>query len=49
MGCTVSADEMRSNEIDQMLRKEGEKQAREVKLLLLGKNYFVVFCHNLGH
>lgn len=37
MGCTLSADEMRSNQIDQMLRKEGEKQAKEVKLLLLGK------------
>lgn len=37
MGCTLSADEMRSNQIDQMLRKEGDKQAKEVKLLLLGK------------
>ena len=36
MGCTLSADEVRSNQIDQMLRKEGEKQAKEVKLLLLG-------------
>ena len=36
MGCALSADEVRSNQIDQMLRKEGEKQAKEVKLLLLG-------------
>jgi hypothetical protein len=41
MGCGLSADEAaaasRSKEIDQMLRKDGEKSAREVKLLLLGK------------
>lgn len=40
MGCGMSADERaaasRSHEIDQMLRREGEKQSREVKLLLLG-------------
>ena len=42
MGCTMSADEQaaldRSREIDQMLRRDGDKQAREVKLLLLGKS-----------
>ena len=41
MGCGLSADEAaaasRSKEIDQMLRRDGEKAAREVKLLLLGK------------
>ena len=41
MGCGLSADEAaaasRSKEIDQMLRKDGEKAAREVKLLLLGE------------
>ena len=41
MGCGMSADERaaasRSHEIDQMLRREGEKQSREVKLLLLGE------------
>ncbi len=41
MGCTMSADERaameKSREIDQMLRREGEKAAREVKLLLLGE------------
>ena len=42
MGCTLSAEERaamdRSKEIDQMLRREGDKQSREVKLLLLGKS-----------
>jgi len=41
MGCGLSAEERaaasRSHEIDQMLRREGEKAAREVKLLLLGE------------
>ena len=42
MGCGLSADEVaaatrRSKEIDQMLRRDGEKAAREIKLLLLGK------------
>lgn len=40
MGCTMSADERaaldRSREIDQMLRRDADKQSREVKLLLLG-------------
>lgn len=43
MGCGMSAEERaaasRSHEIDQMLRREGEKAAREVKLLLLGESY----------
>ena len=41
MGCGMSLEEReaasRSHEIDQMLRREGEKAAREVKLLLLGE------------
>lgn len=41
MGCTLSADERaaldRSREIDQMLRRDADRQSREVKLLLLGK------------
>ena len=41
MGCGMSAEERaaasRSHEIDRMLRSEGEKAAREVKLLLLGE------------
>ena len=41
MGCAVSALEKeaaeRSKKIDQELRRDGEKAAREVKLLLLGK------------
>ena len=41
MGCTMSAEDRaaldKSREIDQMLRREGEKAAREVKLLLLGE------------
>lgn len=40
MGCGLSADETaaanRSKAIDQMLRREGEKASKEVKLLLLG-------------
>ncbi len=36
MGCTLSADEVRSKQIDRMLMKEGEKEAKEVQLLLLG-------------
>lgn len=41
MGCTVSAEDKaaaeRSKMIDKNLREDGEKAAREVKLLLLGK------------
>lgn len=40
MGCTVSAEDKaaaeRSKMIDKNLREDGEKAAREVKLLLLG-------------
>lgn len=42
MGCTVSAEDKaaaeRSKMIDKNLREDGEKAAREVKLLLLGKS-----------
>lgn len=52
MGCTLSADERaaldRSREIDQMLRRDADRQSREVKLLLLGKlrifTFFVASC-----
>ena len=44
MGCALSADEVRSNQIDQMLRKEGDKQAKEIKLLLLGTFFCFVCC-----
>ncbi|KAJ7998692.1 hypothetical protein DPEC_G00207510 [Dallia pectoralis] len=40
MGCTLSAEDKaaaeRSKMIDKNLREDGEKAAREVKLLLLG-------------
>nr|KAF6420381.1 G protein subunit alpha i2 [Molossus molossus] len=42
MGCTVSAEDKaaaeRSKMIDKNLREDGEKAAREVKLLLLGSS-----------
>lgn len=41
MGCTVSQEDKaaaeRSKMIDKNLREDGEKAAREVKLLLLGE------------
>lgn len=41
MGCTLSAEDKaaveRSKMIDRNLREDGEKAAREVKLLLLGE------------
>lgn len=41
MGCAVSSADKeaveRSKKIDKDLRADGERQAREVKLLLLGK------------
>uniref|UniRef100_A0ACB8F431 Uncharacterized protein n=1 Tax=Sphaerodactylus townsendi TaxID=933632 RepID=A0ACB8F431_9SAUR len=41
MGCTLSAEDKaaaeRSRMIDRNLREDGEKAAKEVKLLLLGK------------
>lgn len=41
MGCTVSTEDKaaaeRSKMIDKNLREDGEKAAREVKLLLLGR------------
>ena len=40
MGCAISSDDKaaveRSKQIDKGLRADGEKAAREVKLLLLG-------------
>ena len=45
MGCAVSTDDKaaseRSRQIDRNLRVDGDKQAREVKLLLLG--WWVLF------
>lgn len=45
MGCTLSTEDKaaveRSKMIDRNLRDDGEKAAREVKLLLLGKEYMV--------
>lgn len=41
MGCAASGDKAandRSRQIDKNLRDEGERAAREVKLLLLGKS-----------
>ena len=42
MGCTISAEDKaaaeRSKMIDKNLRADGERAAREVKLLLLGKS-----------
>lgn len=42
MGCTLSTEDKaaveRSKMIDRNLRDDGEKAAREVKLLLLGKH-----------
>lgn len=44
MGCTLSTEDKaaveRSKMIDRNLRDDGEKAAREVKLLLLGKKQF---------
>lgn len=41
MGCAPSSEDRqaqeRSKQLDRMLRADGEKAAREVKLLLLGK------------
>lgn len=47
MGCTVSAEDKaaaeRSKMIDKNLREDGEKAAREVKLLLLGMPFIGVW------
>lgn len=49
MGCTLSAEDKaaveRSKMIDRNLREDGEKAAREVKLLLLGKGCREVRVH----
>ena len=46
MGCAFSNDDKTANErskqIDRTLRTDGEKSAKEVKLLLLGKNLFLL-------
>lgn len=52
MGCAVSstADKEaaeRSKKIDRDLRADGERAAREVKLLLLGEKINLVFSSNL--
>lgn len=43
MGCAASSEDRqaqeRSKQLDRMLRADGEKAAREVKLLLLGKHF----------
>lgn len=48
MGCTVSAEDKaaaeRSKMIDKNLREDGEKAAREVKLLLLGESWHATLC-----
>ena len=51
MGCTLSADERaaldHSREIDQMLRRDADRQSREVKLLLLGKSHLCLISFNI--
>lgn len=50
MGCTLSTEDKaaveRSKMIDRNLRDDGEKAAREVKLLLLGKIALVMVRKN---
>lgn len=52
MGCTVSQEDKaaaeRSKMIDKNLREDGEKAAREVKLLLLGKSSVTALTLTLG-
>jgi len=47
MGCATSAEDKtaadRSKQIEKELRADGEKAAREVKLLLLGNRFSVFF------
>jgi hypothetical protein len=46
MGCAVSSDDKaaqeRSKQIEKQLRADGEKAAREVKLLLLGLSSYKI-------
>lgn len=53
MGCTVSAEDKaaaeRSKMIDKNLREDGEKAAREVKLLLLGRSRLTVLNNVNAH
>jgi hypothetical protein len=51
MGCAVSTAvekeaAERSKKIDKDLRADGERAAREVKLLLLGKEYAIMICNH---
>lgn len=57
MGCTISSGEKeaveRSKKIDKTLRADGEKAAREVKLLLLGELksvivFYILFQENIA-
>lgn len=51
MGCTLSSEDKaaveRSKMIDRNLREDGEKAAREVKLLLLGKEWEEIYSDSL--
>lgn len=53
MGCTVSQEDKaaaeRSKMIDRNLREDGEKAAKEVKLLLLGEWRFTDNGHRLAN
>lgn len=48
MGCAASSEDKqaqeRSKQLDRMLRADGEKAAREVKLLLLGRYSIISSC-----
>jgi hypothetical protein len=53
MGCSVSTAvekeaAERSKKIDKDLRADGERAAREVKLLLLGKEHLITTRHELA-
>ncbi len=52
MGCTLSAEDKaaveRSKMIDKNLRADGERAAREVKLLLLGRSGIILRFMNTG-
>lgn len=53
MGCAVSTAvekeaAERSKKIDKDLRADGERAAREVKLLLLGKGHVSMYCVKIG-
>ena len=52
MGCTISQVDKeaveRSKMIDKNLKADGERSAREVKLLLLGKYYLWFYTVSFG-